>query len=63
MPVKAALTLMGLLGSDVVRLPLLPLEDAPRAVLADLLRHLGLVEGGGGRIATTGAATLRDAVA
>ena len=63
-PVKAALTLMGLLDSDAVRLPLLPLEDAPRAVLADLLRHLGLVEGGGGRIAaSSGGVIVRDAVA
>lgn len=63
-PVKAALALMGLLDSDAVRLPLLPLDDAPRAVLADLLRQIGLVDGGGGRItASADAASVRGAVA
>ncbi|MBA3876987.1 MAG: 4-hydroxy-tetrahydrodipicolinate synthase [Anaerolinea sp.] len=51
-PAKAALALMGLLDSDAVRLPLLPLDAGPRAALAGLLRELGLVEGGGGRMAT-----------
>ena len=37
-PAKAALALMGLLGSDAVRAPLLPLDVAPRARLADQLR-------------------------
>ncbi|MEX1173898.1 MAG: 4-hydroxy-tetrahydrodipicolinate synthase [Chloroflexota bacterium] len=50
-PVKAALTLMGLLESDTVRGPLLPLDDAPRAALASTLRTLGLVEATGGRLA------------
>jgi 4-hydroxy-tetrahydrodipicolinate synthase len=58
-PVKAALALMGLIDQDGVRPPLLPLEDAARASLADLLRRLGLVEAPGGRIA----ATRREAVA
>jgi 4-hydroxy-tetrahydrodipicolinate synthase len=63
-PVKAALALMGLLGVDAVRLPLLPLDDAPRAAIADLLKRLGLVERGGGRIVTsTGGASVRGAVA
>jgi 4-hydroxy-tetrahydrodipicolinate synthase len=48
-PVKAALALMGLLGTDAVRAPLLSLDEAPRAALAGLLRSLGLVEGAGGR--------------
>lgn len=64
-PAKAALALMGLLGTDAVRLPLLPLDVAPRAALADLLRQLGLVEGGGGRMATltSNAAADHEAVA
>ena len=52
MPAKAALTLMGLLESDTVRRPLLPLDDAPRARLAGILRSLGLVEAAGGRMTT-----------
>lgn len=48
-PVKAALTLMGLLGTDTVRAPLLPLDVDPRAALAATLRSLGLVEPVGGR--------------
>jgi 4-hydroxy-tetrahydrodipicolinate synthase len=50
-PVKAALMLMGLLDSDMVRAPLLPLEAEGRAMMAATLRRLGLVEAGGGRIA------------
>jgi 4-hydroxy-tetrahydrodipicolinate synthase len=53
-PAKAALVAMGILETDTVRPPLLPLDDAPRAALADVLRTLGLVEPTGGRI---GAAT------
>jgi 4-hydroxy-tetrahydrodipicolinate synthase len=49
-PVKAALTLMGLLDSDAVRGPLLPLDPGPRAALAETLRALGLVEAVGGRM-------------
>jgi 4-hydroxy-tetrahydrodipicolinate synthase len=41
-PVKAALALMGLLQSDRVRGPLLPLDDAPRAALAAVLHSAGL---------------------
>jgi 4-hydroxy-tetrahydrodipicolinate synthase len=48
-PAKAALALMGLLASDAVRRPLLPLDDSPRAALAEVLRSLGLVEEGGGQ--------------
>jgi 4-hydroxy-tetrahydrodipicolinate synthase len=51
-PAKAALTLMGLLERDAARMPLLPLDEAPRAALATLLRGLGLVEAVGGRFAT-----------
>ena len=50
-PVKAALALMGLLESDMVRAPLLPLEAAGVAAMASTLRGLGLVEATGGRIA------------
>jgi 4-hydroxy-tetrahydrodipicolinate synthase len=50
-PVKAALALMGLIGSDCVRAPLLPLESPDRERLAATLRTLGLVEQPSGRIA------------
>ena len=46
-PAKAALAAMGLLRSDAVRQPLLPLADADRATLYALLRDAGLVESGG----------------
>jgi 4-hydroxy-tetrahydrodipicolinate synthase len=49
-PVKAALQVMGLLESDAVRAPLLPMEEGPRDQLATLLRSLGLVEMPGGRV-------------
>src|SRR3990170_1331996 len=49
-PVKAALVAMGLLDHDAVRAPLLALEPETRAALVDLLRRLGVVESGGGRI-------------
>jgi 4-hydroxy-tetrahydrodipicolinate synthase len=64
-PAKAALLLMGLLETDAVRAPLLPLDHQPRAALAELLRRLGLVDGGGGRIATSTVepVTAREAVA
>lgn len=58
-PVKAALVQMGLLEVDAVRSPLLPLDDGPRAALADLLRRLGLVDGGGGRVATSAGVATR----
>ena len=51
-PAKAALAMMGLLESDMVRGPLLPLDPDATAALAVTLRRLGLVERGGGRIAT-----------
>lgn len=41
-PAKAALALMGILGSDVPRQPLLPLAAADRDRLATLLGELGL---------------------
>jgi 4-hydroxy-tetrahydrodipicolinate synthase len=59
MPVKAALTMMGILDGDMARAPLLPLDDAPRAALGDLLRELGLVEAAGGRMS----GATREAVA
>ena len=49
-PAKAALMLMGLLETDRVRAPLLPLEDDARRHLQATLRGLGLVEAAGGRI-------------
>lgn len=49
-PVKAALMLMGLLETDAVRGPLLPLDDGAREALRGTLRSLGLVVPGGGRI-------------
>jgi 4-hydroxy-tetrahydrodipicolinate synthase len=49
-PVKAAMTLMGLLDSDALRAPLLPLEAPARTALAGTLRSLGLVDTGGGRV-------------
>jgi 4-hydroxy-tetrahydrodipicolinate synthase len=49
-PVKAALQAMGLLATDVVREPLLPLADGHREQLVRLLRDLALV-GQGGRVA------------
>ncbi|MBA2718112.1 MAG: 4-hydroxy-tetrahydrodipicolinate synthase [Chloroflexi bacterium] len=49
-PVKAALELMGLLETDTVRQPLLPLTGETRADLAATLRGLGLVDAAGGRI-------------
>ena len=49
-PVKAALQLMGLLETDAVRRPLLPLTPESRAGLATTLRGLGLVDAAGGRI-------------
>jgi 4-hydroxy-tetrahydrodipicolinate synthase len=49
-PVKAALHAMGLLATDVVRQPLLPLADGSRDQLVRLLRDLALV-GHGGRVA------------
>ena len=64
-PVKAALTLMGLLETDAVRGPLLPLEPDARAAMAVTLRTLGLVEATGGRLGGAAAATSasREAVA
>ena len=51
-PVKAVLRAMGLLASDTVRGPLLPLADGPRDQLVRLLRDLALV-GHGGRVAVS----------
>jgi 4-hydroxy-tetrahydrodipicolinate synthase len=49
-PAKAALEMMGLLDTDAVRQPLLPLAADGRTALAGTLRALGLVEAAGGRI-------------
>ena len=48
-PVKAALALMGLIF-DGVRQPLLSLDGEARERLSAVLRAVGLVEAGGGRI-------------
>ncbi len=55
-PVKAAMTLMGLLEHDGVRRPLLTLDPIAVAQLAATLRSLGLVSRGGGRISAAPAA-------
>ena len=44
-PAKAALVLMGLLDTDAVRAPLLPLDPDARAAMAVTLRSLGLDRG------------------
>lgn len=58
-PAKAAMALMGLIESDAVRRPLLPLDADARSSLAIGLRSLGLVEARGGRFVET----RREAVA
>src|SRR3954467_13206863 len=60
-PVKAALVSMGLLETDAVRAPLLPLEQTGIAAMDATLRTLGLVEPAGGRFAPR--ITPREAVA
>jgi 4-hydroxy-tetrahydrodipicolinate synthase len=60
-PAKAALVQMGLLVSDMVRAPLLPMDPDGRAAMAVTLRGLGLLETGGGRIVSRPAS--REAVA
>lgn len=60
-PAKAALVLMGLLETDAVRAPLLPIDPDGRAAMAVTLRGLGLLATGGGRISER--ATSREAVA
>jgi len=54
-PVKAALAAMGVLATDTLRQPLLPLDEPHRGRLTTLLRDLGLVAGGG-RIELAGGA-------
>lgn len=49
-PAKAAMAMMGLIESDAVRRPLLPLAPDARSTMAATLRSLGLVETRGGRI-------------
>jgi len=46
-PVKAAMALMGLLETDTLRRPLLPLDDKARAGMAAILREVGLLDGAG----------------
>ena len=49
-PAKAALALMGLIETDAVRGPLLPLEEDARRRMAEILRGLGLLDLAGGRM-------------
>jgi 4-hydroxy-tetrahydrodipicolinate synthase len=56
-PAKAALLAMGLLDSDAVRAPLLPLDEGPRSALAGVLRSSGLLEAPAGRTARAAADT------
>jgi 4-hydroxy-tetrahydrodipicolinate synthase len=60
-PAKAALALMGLIETDAVRAPLLPLDGDARAAMAATLRSLGLLEANGGRM--TARAAAREVVA
>jgi 4-hydroxy-tetrahydrodipicolinate synthase len=48
-PVKAALSIMGIIDGDAVRAPLLPLDGADRMRLRDILQSTGLAESAGGR--------------
>ena len=57
-PAKAALALMGLLETDAVRGPLLPLDEDARRRLAEILRGLGLLDLAGGRMTGTVAEVL-----
>jgi 4-hydroxy-tetrahydrodipicolinate synthase len=59
-PVKAALSMIGLAG-DTVRAPLLPLDGTAREALAGVLHATGLVERPGGRIGPRAAAAPLDA--
>ena len=46
-PVKAAMASMGILSTDTLRAPMLPLDEAPGLDSETLLRDLALVDGGG----------------
>jgi 4-hydroxy-tetrahydrodipicolinate synthase len=52
-PVKAAMQLLGLLETDHLRQPLLPLEDNARAGMAATLREVGLLDDAGRAIGTS----------
>lgn len=56
-PVKAGMLAMGILDSDTLRQPLLPLTEGPRARLAGILEGLGLVPTDMTATTTTTAAT------
>jgi 4-hydroxy-tetrahydrodipicolinate synthase len=62
-PAKAALRLMGLIETQMVRAPLLPMDELGVAAMDSLLRDLGLVEASGGRMATDEPDARREAVA
>jgi dihydrodipicolinate synthase/N-acetylneuraminate lyase len=55
-PVKAAMQLLGMLETDTLRQPLLPLEDKARAGLAATLREVGLLDDAGRPMALSSAA-------
>jgi 4-hydroxy-tetrahydrodipicolinate synthase len=55
-PVKAAMRLLGLLESDALRLPLLPMEDRGREGMAATLREVGLLNEAGRPVASAVAA-------
>lgn len=46
-PVKGAMALMGLLATDTLRLPMLPLDDKGRAAMAATLREAGVLGAAG----------------
>lgn len=46
-PVKGAMQLMGLLATDAMRLPMLPLDEKGRAAMAAVLREVGLLDAAG----------------
>jgi 4-hydroxy-tetrahydrodipicolinate synthase len=58
-PVKAAMQLMGLLETDRLRQPLLPLDDRARSGMAATLREVGLLDETGRPVTPPVAATAR----
>jgi 4-hydroxy-tetrahydrodipicolinate synthase len=53
-PVKAAMAEMGLL-TDALRMPMMPLDEANRARVREVLTELGLLDGGATSSTATGA--------
>ena len=58
-PVKAAMQAMGLLDSDALRQPLLPMEDKARAGMVATLREVGLLDDAGRPTSTAAVAAAR----